>query len=133
MVSEVLRVLPARLVQNADCPDPNGSELLVFVSPRILSKLLPAKVDYARNTFYAGKFTKLRPPSDPSSSAEPAPLVEPTAKILNAGTREDSAQVQKASQDDTIFVGGSEHVPYGHIVFSAFPDGLHEWDLLRYV
>lgn len=134
VASETLRVLPARLAQAVNHPEHNGSELLVLVSPKILSKLLPPKFDHTSNTFYQGAFTQLTPPSDPSSSTTPAPPVEPSVKVLNAGGREDSGEkVQKTSQDGGIFVGASESVPYGHIVFSALPDGLNEWDLLKYV
>lgn len=134
VASQVLRVLPSRLMPNLKFPEHNGSELLAFVSTRALTQLLGSEssdgspnFDY----FYQGNFTRLAPPPDPSSSSSHPPP-EPSTRILNPGAKgesDTSSKVQPGFGD--IYIGSSEQIPGGHIVYFALPEGLEEWDLVR--
>lgn len=129
-VSEVLRVLPIRLVQDIMLPEPSGSELLALVSPKILAQLNPT---CEMNKFYHGGFTKLNAPPDPTSApSSSSTLPEPAARVLNPGAHEESGvEKETASGVGDIFIGASERIPSGHIAYSVLPEGLKEWDLIR--
>lgn len=32
-----------------------------------------------------------------------------------------------------LYIGTSDNIPIGHVVFIALPEGLEEWDLVRYI
>ncbi|KAF5321496.1 hypothetical protein D9619_001501 [Psilocybe cf. subviscida] len=129
--SVILRVLPSRLLPSASH---NGPELLAFLSPNALSELEGPKTQSATpKKFSPATFKKLRPPHDPASSSTPAPPPEASARVLNSSARNESdsklAPITPGAGD--VYVGPSEEVPSGHIVYSALPDGVEEWDLIR--
>ncbi|KAF8971068.1 P-loop containing nucleoside triphosphate hydrolase protein [Flammula alnicola] len=133
--SEILRVIPSRLVSSLRHPEYSGSELLVFISPRTLAQLqdLDLPSHETRTWFRHATFKKLPSPNDPSSSSSsPPPAPEPSARVLNPGVREDADLVGVApSHPGDIYIGTSEGIPTGHIVYSALPKGLEEWDLVK--
>jgi peroxin-1 len=112
-------------------PDHNGSELLAFVSPKTLTKLQTSPSGQTPTWFRHANFKKLQSPNDPSSSAStPQPVAEPTTRVLNSATREEGEAVVTANPGD-IYIGASVDIPNGHIIYSALPDGLEEWDLVK--
>lgn len=135
-LSEVLRVLPARLVAGFKFFEHDGPELLAAVSSRTMTSLQPTHPksnSQVVGSFYRGTFKILIAPSDPSSSSL-APAAEPSAKVLNPGTHTNSTSALDKTplNPNDIFIGTAENIPQGHIVFYALPDGLEEWDLVRY-
>ncbi|KJA20005.1 hypothetical protein HYPSUDRAFT_204070 [Hypholoma sublateritium FD-334 SS-4] len=127
--SEILRVIPSRLVSGSTYPEHSGLELLAFVSPRTLDQLEPLLADRTPSWFHHAAFKKLAAPHDPSASSSDVPAPEPTTRVLNAAAREDPVPAKLVPGD--IYIGTSKEIPSGHIVFSALPDGLEEWDLVR--
>ncbi|KAF9482195.1 AAA-domain-containing protein [Pholiota conissans] len=134
IANEILRILPSKVVPSLTLryPDHNGTELLAFISPRTLAKLQTTPSEQTSNWFRHANFKKLSAPNDPSSSSAPAPTPEPTARVLNSSTREEGDSSSSAtSNPGDIYLGVSEDIPYAHIVYSALPDGLVEWDLVN--
>ena len=127
--SEILRVIPSRLVSGSTYPDYSGLELLAFVSPRTLDQLEPLPANRTTSWFHHAAFKKLAAPHDPSAPSTDAPAPEPTTRVLNAAAREEPVPVKSIPGD--IYIGTSKEIPVGHIVFSALPDGAAEWDLVR--
>ncbi|KAH9485161.1 Peroxisome biosynthesis protein PAS1 [Psilocybe cubensis] len=124
-----LRVLPIRLVHNVMLPEPSVPELLALVSPKVLNQLNSA---CELNKFYQGSFTRVNTPPDPTFSSSPSALPEPVARVLNPGTHEEPGLGNETASDaGDIFIGASEQVPNGHIVFPVLPEGLKEWSLIR--
>lgn len=128
--SEILRVIPSRLVSGSTYPDHSRLELLAFVSPRTLDQLEPLLANRTISWFHHAAFKKLAAPHDPSVASNDAPTPEPTTRVLNAAVREDPVTAKSIPGD--IYIGVSKDIPTGHIVFSALPDGLEEWDLVRW-
>ena len=127
--SEILRVIPSRLVSGLTYPDHTGLELLAFVSPRTLDQLEPLLANRTTAWFHHAAFKKLAAPHDPSAPSTDAPTPEPTTRVLNAAAREEPVPGKLTPGD--IYIGTSKEIPVGHIVFSALPDGVAEWDLVR--
>lgn len=130
----ILRVLPSRLLPSASHPSHNGPELLAFLSPNALSELEGPKTQSATpKKFSPATFKKLRPPHDPASSSTPGPPPEASARVLNSSARNESDSKLALIKPGAggVYVGPSEQVPSGHIVYSALPDGVEEWDLVR--
>ena len=117
-------------------PEQIGSELLVSVSTKTLAQLLNTDIHSLSQKpghFYQGSFTRLSPPQDPSSSSPPSSAPsEPSTRILNPGSKPDTDSSSKAQpESNEIYIGSSAQIPGGHIVFSALPEALQEWDRVR--
>ncbi|KAF8895717.1 P-loop containing nucleoside triphosphate hydrolase protein [Gymnopilus junonius] len=132
--TEVLRVLPLRLVPALKFPEHNGPELLVSVSAWTLAQLFGSESLEKSDYFYQGNFTRLAPPPEPSSPSSPPPPPEPSTTILNPGGKGEPDSSSKPQPDpdlSEIYICSSEQIPGGHIVYYALPEGLKEWDLVR--
>lgn len=135
-VSVILRILPSRLVLCPDFPEHNGVGLLAFLHPKTLAQL-GSKSSHADSTialFSQGTYKILTPPPNPSSSSTNSPpLAEPSVRVLNSATRGDAASSGVSMDPGDLFIGTLDNIPLGHVVFIALPEGLEEWDLVRYI
>ncbi|KAJ3508041.1 hypothetical protein NLJ89_g5972 [Agrocybe chaxingu] len=128
---ESLRVLPSWLFPSL--PESNGPELLAFVSPKTHAQLrysATSKGPPRSDTFFCGTLKAAPSPVDPSSPSTP-PVLEPTARILNAASSATAANGITSTRSGEVYVGISEDVPSGHIVLSALPENIKEWDIVR--
>ena len=135
-VSVILRVLPSRLVPSPDFPEHNGVALLAFVHPKTLAQLgfESSRVDPAIVLFSQGTYKMLTSPPNPSSSsAKSPPLAEPPVRVLNSATPGDATSSGVSTGPGELFIGTSDNIPVGHVAFIAMPEGLEEWDLVRYI
>ncbi|RXW21326.1 hypothetical protein EST38_g4540 [Candolleomyces aberdarensis] len=131
-VPRTLRVLPARFFHGVEFPDISGPEILSYVSAQTFQKrVLP---DEQNVEFYRCQLRPLLPPADPSSpSSGPAPP-DTTPRSLNLGSGEKADETTKQSTSQNIrdiLAGVHNDIPPHHIVFSALPEGVEEWDLVR--
>ncbi|KIM45052.1 hypothetical protein M413DRAFT_441700 [Hebeloma cylindrosporum] len=130
--SAILRVLPSRLVPYSDFPEHNGVGLLAFLHPKALAQLGSEglRADSTIALFSQGTYKRLTSPPNPSSSANSPPLAEPSVRVLNSATRGDAASTAVSTGPGDLFIGISDNIPLGHLVFIALPEGLEEWDLV---
>ncbi|KAF6760183.1 peroxisome biogenesis factor 1 [Ephemerocybe angulata] len=128
--SKTLRVLPARLVSTVAFPEPSGTEFLSFIAPNTFGDQPPATTG-TKIKFRRGQLRRLSPPSDPSSS-EAAPQ-DTSPKSLNLGSSAgDKAEDKSGSTGGKdILIALHEDIPPHHIILSALPEGVEEWDLVR--
>lgn len=130
--TEILRIIPMRLVPGLLCPDHNGAELLAFVSSRTLRQLEPLPINQTTSWFHHASYKRLLAPQDPSSlSAAPPP--ELVSRVLNAARKAPDSAKPSVDGSQSVYIGTSREIPSGQIVFSALPDGLEEGDLVRLV
>lgn len=135
-LSVILRVLPSRLIPCPDFPEHTGVGLLSFVHPKTLAQLSleSSHVDPTVALFSQGTYKILTPPPNPSSSsANSPPLAEPPVRVLNSATRGDAVSLGVSMSPGELYIGTSDNIPIGHVVFIALPEGLEEWDLVRYI
>lgn len=126
-VTRTLRVLPARLLHGVVFPDNSGPEILSYVAPSTFED------QDSPNQFRHAHLRRLNPPVDPSNpSSEPTPQdASPRNLKLGEGDKvEDVKQVDTANTKNLV-VGSQEDVPPQHIVLSALPEGVEEWDIVR--
>jgi peroxin-1 len=110
--------------------------LLAFLHPKTLAQLgsESSRADPTIALFSQGTYNTLTPPPNPSSSsANSPPLAEPSIRVLNSATRRDAASSGVSIGPEDLFIGTSDNIPLGHVVFIALPEGLEEWDLVKYV
>lgn len=139
LASQTLRVLPLRIVPPVLFPKSSGSELLAFVSPNTFSRLYPSRNEDRDSwalQFWKTNIKCLTPPVDPSSPTLPT-SVSPDLAIRpqNPGGGEmgfDKINKTGTTNDD-VFIGITKQLPANHVVFLNLPDGVEEWDLLRFV
>ena len=130
--SEILRVLPSRLVTSLTFPANTGPELLAFVSPKTLAQLCGQDSDSSSTTFFRATFKVLAAPIDPMTASSSISTPEPTARVLNPGGREGTSHPNDDSHPGDIYIGGLEGLLSGHLVFTALPESMAEWDLVRW-
>ncbi|KAF9047391.1 P-loop containing nucleoside triphosphate hydrolase protein [Panaeolus papilionaceus] len=132
--TQMLRILPTRLFPSWGYSSYDGTELLAGVSARTLAGLMETEhylLDLTKPRFYPGHFHRLSPPLDPSPSINPAPAPETTTRVLNPGSSKESTEPASGQPSaDEIYVGLFHDVPHNHIVFSALPEGVEDWDLV---
>ncbi|KAJ2931208.1 hypothetical protein H1R20_g5824, partial [Candolleomyces eurysporus] len=130
-VPRTLRVLPARFFHGVEFPDISGPEILSYVSVQTFQKRVAP--DEQNVEFYRCQLRPLSPPADPSSpSSGPAPP-DTAPRSLNLGSGEKADETKQSASQNTrdILAGVHNDIPQHHIVFSALPEGVEEWDLVR--
>lgn len=126
--SSILRVLPARLLPDIRFPRYSDSDSLAYVSRVTFAHISKKSAD----TFYCGQFRPLVPPAD-SKVTPPPPPQNPNpvlARLHSPGGPGDSNIAP--SRSGKVWIGTSEGLPAGHIVFFVLPKGVDEWGLVRY-
>ncbi|PPQ98400.1 hypothetical protein CVT24_004079 [Panaeolus cyanescens] len=134
-ISRILRVLSTRHFPTWTYSNYDGTELLAAVSATTLAGLMATEhhsLDVAKPTFYPAQFHRLSPPLDPSSSStKPTSTSEPTNRVLNPGSSKESDPTpSQPAATNEIYVGLLDDIPNNHIVFSALPEGIEDWDLV---
>ena len=127
--SEVLRILPSRLCSSTKHPGHNGSELIGFVSSDTFA-LLQSEDNQGNSTFIHVPLRKLRSPHNPSLTA-PERGVETSTRGPRLANGELPSK-SRANNTMDVYVGIAKGLLAGHIVFPVLPEGLEEWDLVRY-
>ncbi|KAF8813732.1 AAA-domain-containing protein [Phlegmacium glaucopus] len=127
----IFRVLPARLLPAIRFPDYSESDSLAFVSHVTFTQLHASKFTSA-DSFYCGQFRPLRSPADPTAPPPPRPNPDPMlARLASSGSHASSGGSYASSKSGKVWIGVSEGLPAGHIVFSVLPEGVDEWALVR--
>lgn len=88
------------------------------------------------DSFFSGQLSPLLSPADPSAiPVPPRPIPDPVvARLSSSGTHAGSEGANvTASMGGRVWIGASEGLPAGHIVFFVLPEGIDEWALVRYV
>lgn len=124
----ILRVLPVRLLSDIRFPSYSNSDSLAYVSRVTFAHVSKGSAD----SFYCGQFRALVSPTD-STATPPPPLQNPDpvlARLCSAGGSE--GRNIASSRSGKVWIGTSEGLPAGHIVFFILPKGVDEWGLVRY-
>lgn len=129
----ILRVLPVRLLPGIRFPDYSGSDSLAYVS-RVTFAQLHASKSTVTDSFFSGQFSPLLSPADPSAIPVPRPIPDPVvARLSSSGTHAVSERTNVTySMAGKVWIGVSEGLPPGHIVFFVLPEGIDVWALVRY-
>jgi peroxin-1 len=132
-VPQTLRVLPARFFDGVEFPDISGPEILSYVSVQTFQKRIT--LDPQSDKFHRCQLRPLSPPVDPSSPSSGPPPPDTNPRNLNLGSGEKADETKQSPSQSTrdIFAGVHSDIPPLHIVFSALPEGVEEWDLVRSV
>ena len=126
--SSILRVLPVRLLSDLRFPRYSGSDSLAFVS-RVTFAHIPKD---SAVVFHCGQFRPLVSPTDPTVTPPP-PLPNPDPVLARPYSPGGSGGSNVApSRSGKVWIGTSEELPAGHIVFFVLPKGVDEWGLVRY-
>ena len=126
--SSVLRVLPVRLLPDIRFPRYSNSDSLAFVSRVTFAHVLKSSAD----SFSCGQFRPLVSPAD-STVAPPPPLQNPDPALARLYSPDSSGGSNIASsRSGKVWIGTSEGLPAGHIVFFVLPKGVDDWGLVRY-
>ena len=126
--SSVLRVLPVQLLPDIRFPCYFNSDSLAYVSRMTFAHVSKSSAD----SFYCGQFRPLVSPAD-STVTPPPPLQNPDpvlARLYSPGGSGGSNTA--SSRSEKVWIGTSEGLPAGHIVFFVLPKGVDEWGLVRY-
>ncbi len=123
--SQILRVFPPQILSHPP-PSHAGVEILGFVAPSTLAKLLPPGRALEDHLFSKGQLKRLSPPVDPTSTKQGVD-VSPVPKILNPGDKDTSLDAAPAG---TVYVGQLAGVPSGHIVFPTGVMDIEDWDMI---
>ena len=126
--SSLLRVLPVRLLPDIRFPRYSDSDSLAYVS-RVTFAHIPKS---SGDSFYCGQFRPLVSPAD-SKVMLPPPLQnsDPVPARLYSPEGSGGSNIS-SSRSGTVWIGTSEGLPAGHIVFFVLPRGVDEWGLVRY-
>lgn len=91
------------------------------------SQLHPSKRDL--DSFYCGQFRSLVSPAD---STPPPPLQNPNPVLVRPSGSGGSGESKVGSfKSGKVWIGISEELPAGHIVFFVLPEGVDEWGLVK--
>lgn len=123
--SSILRVLPVRLLPDIRFPRYSDSDSLAYVSRVTFAHVSKSSAD----SFYCGQFRPLASPADPTVTPPP-PLQNPDPVLARSGSSGGSNVA--ASRSGKVWIGTSEGLLAGHIVFLVLPEGVDEWGLVRY-
>ena len=122
--SSILRVLPVRLLRDIRFPRYSNSDSLAYVSRVTFAHVSKSSAD----SFYCGQFRPLVSPTDPTVTPPP-PLQNPDPVLASSGGSGGSNIASSGS--GKVWIGTSEGLPAGHIVFFVLPEGVDEWGLVR--
>ena len=125
--SSILRVLPVRLLPDIRFPHYSNSNSLAYVSRVTFAHVSKSSAD----SFYCGQFRPLASPAD-SIVTPPPPLQNHDPVPARLGSPGPGGNVT-SSRSGKVWIGTSEGLPAGHIVFFVLPKGVDEWGLVRYV
>jgi len=133
----IFRVLPARLLPGIRFPDYSESDSLAYLSRVTLAQLHASK-NTPVDSFYCGQFRPLLSPADPTATPPhppPRPNPDPVlARLSTSGPHAGSGENNvPSSKSGKVWIGTTEGLPAGHIVFFVLPEGVDEWALVRYV
>lgn len=125
-----LRVLPVRLLPDIGFPHYSDFDSLAYISRVTFAQLNASKS--TANSFYRGQFRPLASPADPTATPPP-PLQTPDPVLVSlSGSNGSGGSNVGPSKSGKVWIGASEGLPAGHIVFSVLPEGVDEWGLVRY-
>jgi peroxin-1 len=126
--SSTLRVLPVRLLPDIRFPRYSDPDPLAYVSRVTFAHIPKSSAD----SFYCGQFRPLVSPTD-STQTTPPPLQnpDPVAALLYSPGGSGGSNVA-SSRSGKVWIGTSEGLLAGHIIFSVLPKGVDEWGLVRY-
>jgi len=130
-IPQTLRALPARFFTDVEFPSLSGPDIVAFVS---LSLAKGSRLDPERLT--RGQLRRLSPPVDPSRTNASGPTQpDATPRNLNlASDGKDKGEEEKPTGSPLsrdVLVGVHPSIPFNHIIFSALPEGVEEWDIVR--
>lgn len=125
----LLRVLPARLLPNIRFLHCSDFDSLAYISRVTFAQLHTSKSTL--DSFYCGQFRPLSSPAD--STATPSPPQNPDPVLVHLSSSSGSGGSNVASsKSGKLWIGTSEGLPAGHIVFFVLPEGVDEWGLVKY-
>ena len=124
--SSTLRVLPARLLSDIRFPRYSDSDSLAYVSRVTFAHISKKSAD----SFYCGLFKPLVPPAN--SKVAPPPPPQDSNPVLARLHSPGGPGRSASSRSGKLWIGTSERLPAGHIVFFDLPKGVDEWGLVRY-
>lgn len=120
--TKTLRVLPPRLLHGVAFTDTTGPDILSYVAPGTFEE------QASDSQFCHAQLRRFPAPVDPSTPpSEPTPQ-DATPRNLKLGEgdkQEDDKQIS------SVVIGTQSDVPPQHIVLSALPEGVEEWDIVR--
>lgn len=126
--SSILRVLPVLLLPDIRFPPYSDSDSLAYVSRVTFAHVSKSSAD----SFYCGQIRPLVSPAD-SAVTPPPPLQSPDPVLARLHSPGGSHGNSVASfKSGKVWIGTSEGLPAGHIVFFVLPKGVDEWGLVRY-
>lgn len=124
-----LRVLPVRLLPDIRFPHYSDSDSVAYISRVTFSRLHASKGDL--ESFYCGQFKPLISPADPAAKP-PLPLQNPDPVIVRpSGSGGPGESKIAPSKSGKVWIGTSEELPAGHIVFFVLPESVDEWGQVR--
>ena len=126
----ILRVLPARLLPNIRFPHYSDSGSLAYVSPVTFAQLHASK-NAESHSFYCGQFRSLASPADPTPTLPPLPNADPALVRLSSSGGSGGSNVA-SPKSGKVWIGISDGLPAGHIVFFVLPESVDEWAFVRY-
>jgi peroxin-1 len=126
----LLRVLPARLLPNIRFLHCSDFDSLAYISRVTFAQLHTSKS--TADSFYCGQFRPLSSPADSTATPPPPPQnPDPVLVRLSSSSGSEGGKVV-SSKSGKLWIGTSEGLPAGHVVFFVLPEGVDEWGLVKY-
>jgi peroxin-1 len=128
-ISVVLRVLPHTAYGNIEFPEGGDSEILAYIACNALNSPL-VNLETAER-FSEALLQRLPPPMDPSSTSKGLESDPQPQSITLTGGKVKSEEQEGARSGARVYFARREGLAANHVMFSALPEGVEEWDLVK--
>ncbi|KAH6914246.1 peroxisome biogenesis factor 1 [Coprinopsis sp. MPI-PUGE-AT-0042] len=127
----VLRVLPNTTYAGIEFPESGDSEILAYIACKALRKESSLVKEENTDRFSEALVQRLTPPVDPSSTSKGLESESQPQSISLSGGKAKGEEQETGRSGARVYFSYHEGLAANHIIFSALPDGVEEWDLVK--